>query len=194
MIKPITLDVHWCIGIQYTYNNNSFVILNVYTPYEICENEEEYLSRLALINAFVQDNSTYSIYVVGDFNADLSDGSSRQFANHLIYFCEDAYLILSSKVLLPRDSHTYISEAWHTTSWLDHCISTAGNATLENMTIKYRIAVSDYINFAFTVNVEELPAKIGNNHVTNNTTSVKLDWSAFMNMTSWPVLIRQINI
>lgn len=56
------------------------------------------------------------------------------------------------------------------------------------------IAVSDHINLAFTVNVEELPEKMGKNHVTNNTTSVKLDWSAFMNMTSWPVIIRQINI
>lgn len=54
--------------------------------------------------------------------------------------------------------------------------------------------MSDHINLAFTVNVEELPEKMGKKHVTNNTTSVKLDWSAFMNMTSWPVIIRQINI
>lgn len=65
VIKPITLDVHWCIGIQYTQNNNSFVILNVYTPFEMCENEEEYLSRLALINAFVQDNSTVQYICCG---------------------------------------------------------------------------------------------------------------------------------
>lgn len=130
-------------------------------PLKFVKMRRNILVGLLLLMHFFKITVQYSIYVVGDFNADLSDGSSRQFANHLIYFCEDAYLILSSEVLLPRDSHTYISEAWHTTSWLDHCISTAGNATLENMTIKYWIAVSDHINFAFTLNVEELPAKMG---------------------------------
>jgi exonuclease III len=32
--KPMRLDVDWCIGLQYTYKNNSIVIPNVYTPYE----------------------------------------------------------------------------------------------------------------------------------------------------------------
>ena len=34
VMKPIRLDVDWCIGLQYTYKNNSIVIPNVYTPYE----------------------------------------------------------------------------------------------------------------------------------------------------------------
>lgn len=42
-----------------------------------------------------------------------------------------------------------------------------------NTASKRPAAVSDHINFAFTVNVEELPEKMGKNHVTNNTTSVK---------------------
>lgn len=58
MIKPVRLVVDRCIGIQYTQNNNSFIILNVFTPYESFENEEEYLSSLAFINAFIQDNDT----------------------------------------------------------------------------------------------------------------------------------------
>jgi exonuclease III len=43
------------------HKDNSFVILNVYTPYESRENEEEYLNRLAFINAFIQDNNTSSV-------------------------------------------------------------------------------------------------------------------------------------
>ncbi|XP_026016954.1 uncharacterized protein LOC113018106 [Astatotilapia calliptera] len=177
VIKPIRLDVDWCIGIQYTQNNSSFIILNIYTPYESCQNEQEYLSRLAFINAFIQDNDTYSIYVLGDFNADLTDSSS-QFAKHLTHFCQVNNLILCTKVLLPADSYTYISEAWHSTSWLDHCICTAdGHAALANMTIRYEVTVSDHIPFGFTVNVEQMPATTGNN-IANIATSVKLDWSA----------------
>lgn len=39
VIKPIRLDVDWCIGIRYAHECNKFVILNVYTPYESSENE-----------------------------------------------------------------------------------------------------------------------------------------------------------
>ena len=44
VMKPIRLDVDWCIGLQYTYKGSSFVILNVYTPYESRENEDEYMN------------------------------------------------------------------------------------------------------------------------------------------------------
>lgn len=57
-------------------------------------------------------------------NADVSDGSSL-FANHLMQFCSDNGLNFSSKLHLPDNSYTYISEAWHTASCLDHCICTA---------------------------------------------------------------------
>lgn len=63
------------------------------------------------------------MFVVGDMNADLMDKCSL-FAKHMLHFSADNNFILSSKLLLPMDSYTYISEAWHTTLWLDHCIST----------------------------------------------------------------------
>lgn len=49
-------------------------------------------------------------------------------------------LIISSKMFLPVKSYTYISEAWHTVSWLDHCISTAdAHASLVSMKICYEL-------------------------------------------------------
>ena len=77
------------------HKDNSFVILNVYTPYESRENEEEYLNRLAFINAFMQDNDTSSVYVIGDMNADIAENNSV-FANHLTHFCEENIFVLSS--------------------------------------------------------------------------------------------------
>lgn len=177
VIKPIRLDVDWCIGIQYTYKCNNFVILNVYTPYESSENEVEYLNRLAFINAFIQDNSICSVYVVGDMNADINDSNSL-FAKHLICFSEDNNFTLSSRVLLPADSYTYISEAWHSTSWLDHCFSTAdGHAAIENMGIKYGVTIIDHIPLALTINIEELPSTVSNNNAISGNVSTKLDWS-----------------
>ena len=73
--------------------------------------------------SFIQDNASTCIYVVGDMNADVSDVNSL-FAKHLMQFCFDGGLILSSKVLMPDNSYTYIGDAWHTPSWLDHCVCT----------------------------------------------------------------------
>ncbi len=122
-----------------------------------------------------QDNATNCVYVVGDMNADVADRNSL-FMNHLTHFCEDNNFVLSSKVLLPIDSYTYISEAWHTTSWLDHCISTAdGHEAIESMNIKYGVSVTGHITLAFTINVEELPSTVSNSAC--NATTSKLDWS-----------------
>ncbi len=131
----IRLNVDWCIAIHYVHDDKEFVVLNVYTPYESRENEDEYLHRLAFINSFIQDSTCSNIYVTGDMNADLLDSKSL-FSKHMIQFSDDNNLILSSKECLPTNSYTYISEAWHTTSWLDHCISTAdGHASLGSMEI-----------------------------------------------------------
>lgn len=166
-----------CIGIQYTYKCNNFVILNVYTPYESSENEVEYLNRLAFINAFIQDNCICSVYVVGDMNADINDSNSL-FAKHLICLSEDNNFTLSSRVLLPADSYTYTSEAWHSTSWLDHCLSTAdGHAAIENMGIKYGVTTTDHIPLALTINIEELPSTVSNDNAISGNVSTRLDWS-----------------
>lgn len=69
--------------------------------------------------------------------ADLSDEGSI-FANRLSYFCTDNNLKFSSRELLPAERYTNISEAWHITSWLDHCLSTAdAHASLAHMEIFY---------------------------------------------------------
>lgn len=65
--------------------------------------------------SFIQNNPSTCIYVVGNMNADVTDTNSL-FGNHLLQFCSDSGLILSSKVLMLENSFTYISEAWHSTS------------------------------------------------------------------------------
>lgn len=85
------------------------------------------------------------MYVVGDFNADISNDNSL-FAKQLLQFCYANNLNISSKMFLPVKSYTYVSEAWHTVSWLDHCISTAdAHASLVSMKICYELATTDHI-------------------------------------------------
>ncbi len=135
--------------------------------------EDEYLNRLAFINYFIQDN-TSSVYVIGDVLADISDRNSL-FANHMAQFCHDNNFILSSKVLLPADSYTYISEAWHAMSWLDHCISSADrHPSLRCMSILYGAATTDLVPFAMLINAEHLPVLSRNG---NSVNTEIWDWS-----------------
>jgi len=69
------------------------------------QNEDEYLNRVACVMSFIQDNVSTCVFIMDDMNADVSDGCSL-FANHIMHFCSDNGLILSSKVHLPDNSYT----------------------------------------------------------------------------------------
>lgn len=81
------------------------------TSFFFCEcnhSEVKDFNRLAFINSLIQD-TTSRIYVIGDMDADISYTSSL-FANHMAPFCKENHFLLSSEVLLPHVSYTYISE------------------------------------------------------------------------------------
>lgn len=59
---------------------------------------------------------------------------------------------------MPDNSYTSISEAWHTTSWLDYCICTAhAHDSLNAMEINYNLATTYHIPFSILLNVGKLP-------------------------------------
>lgn len=174
LVKVLRLNVDWAIGLEINFNDKKCTILNVYMPYESYKLEDEFLNKLAFIEAFIEDNSSTCVFVIGDFNADLSDNSSL-FGNHLVHFCEENNLIVSSRIFLPNTSFTYISDAWHSTSWLDHCICTAdGHASLENVNILYSFATSDHIPLSLSLNVGNITALVIKG---NSVSTPKLDWS-----------------
>ncbi len=105
----------------------------------------------------IAELDTTCAFIVGDLNADVSDDNSL-FAGHLHNFCDDNDLILSSKDILPRDSFTYVSEAHHTVSWLDHCLSTAdAHESIHNIEVCYNLATSDHIPICITLDVNSMP-------------------------------------
>ena len=107
------------------------------------------------------------MYIIGDFNADLSDNNSL-FARDLIEFCNENKLFLTSQLLLPNSSFTYVSDAWHTTSWLDHLICTAdAHSSIVDMVINYDMAISDHIPISMLLNVDNIPALAPNDDSNN---------------------------
>lgn len=68
---------------------------------------------------------------------------------------------------------THISEAWHTTSWLDHCISTSdAHATLKTMEILYEYSVADHVPLLIELDIACLPELTHTMHGDR----LKLDW------------------
>lgn len=173
-ISVFRLNVDWCIAIKVTCKNNVFIVLNVYTPFECHDNEAEYLHRLSFISTFFEESECTAIYAMGDFNADISDVKSM-FGQHVTEFCQDMKLSLSSKAFLSSDSYTYVSEAWGTTSWLDHCLCTAdAHEGIEDVEILYGMATADHMPLAATLNIENLP-ELTNNE--NHTSDGRVEWA-----------------
>lgn len=76
---------------------------------------------------------------------------------------------------MPDDTFTYISEAWHSTSWLDHCVCTAdAHASLSHIDILYSYATSDHIPLSISLNVDNIPAVVDK---LNDGCTTRIDWS-----------------
>lgn len=82
VVKVVCLNVDWAIRLECNCNGKKCTVLNIYTPYESYEPEDELLNRLAFIQSFIEDNSSSCVYIMGGFNANMSDSKSL-FAAHL---------------------------------------------------------------------------------------------------------------
>ena len=97
------------------------------------------------------------ISVLGDWNSDISDHASI-FCRQLMTFCADNNMILSSKSHLPIDTFTHYSEAWRTTSWLDHIISTCdADAIINNNTTDYNVSTADHLPVCIDIAFQRVP-------------------------------------
>ena len=101
-------------------------------------------------------NST-CIFIVGDFNADISKTSV--FGSILHDFCNDFSFSIADKDYLPAETYTYVSPAWGTTSWLDHVICTAdARGCVTDMTVLYECICSDHHPLLFSIDFGTVPA------------------------------------
>ena len=178
-ISPIYfLDCNWCVGVNIAVESTPFTLLNTYLPFECIDNTDDYIEKLTLLESFIENISHASFALVGDFNANVSSGSSK-FAEYVINFCSRNSLIFSSKRLLPSDTYTYISERWGSTSWLDHLIASPDfHNCIRHITVEYDVTVCDHIPFTFFIEVSMLPATISENSSYSSITN-KTCWKSF---------------
>ena len=172
-VEVLTYEVDWLTGIQISHDNKNYVILCVYMPYESIHNEDAFIENLGIITSIIDDIEVTCLSIMGDWNSDISDENSV-FGNLLKVFCEDSNIILSSERLLPRDSFTYLSERWNTTSWLDHCLSTKdGHSIIRNIDIWYSTCSSDHFPISIDVDMSSVPEV--ENRTGNESNKVKWD-------------------
>ena len=176
-IKHIDLNVNWCTAIEVTMKTNKFIILNVYLPYQSRENEDLYLEHLGFLKAYLDDIDSTNIVIVGDFNANLGLSGTKLFSNHLLEFCEDTSLMISTKLLLPSNSYSYVSsrEGIKYYSWLDHVVSSLDfHNCIDSITMAYDMSDEDHIPMILKLNVEVLPEYTQS----DNSCSEKINWDS----------------
>ena len=94
--------------------------------------QEEYIDRLAKLQNILAECDSTCVAVVGDYNANVLKNAN--FAVLLKEYCCQFKYKWSSCLKLPEGTHTYVSDAWGSHSWLDHIISTEdGNNVITNM-------------------------------------------------------------
>ena len=157
-VKPVELGLDWCAAIEVSVGHRRFYIINVYMPYQCPENEEKYLDSLGAIHAIVTELDSTCYAIMGDWNPNLSNTANSVFAQHMINFCSDNDLAMSSSKLLPTDSYTFVSESWGTTSWLGHVVGSKDfHESIENMFIHYEITDVDHIPISVDMDIQLLP-------------------------------------
>ena len=148
-VNPLNFNEDWITGIKIEYNNKHVVLLNVYLPYEHPENNNLYIECLGKLNAIIEELSSTTVIITGDYNANINKTDSNN-GKQLIQFCDEFNYMFASKLMLPNDTYTYVSEAHGTTSWLDHCISSSdGYDIICNMNVWHEYCQNDHIPLAF---------------------------------------------
>ena len=78
----------------------------------------------------------------------------------MLEFCEDNSLLISSKLLLPSTSYSYICTRDNSQyySWLDHVVSSLDfHNCIESLSIDYNRSDEDHIPVSMSIKVESLP-------------------------------------
>ena len=127
-----------------------------YIPHECNDNCDDFCFYLDKVKCITESANTPYVFAVGDFNADIKSNSI--FGSELIEFCNMNNLCFIDKAMLLSDTFTYVSQSHHTTSWLDHCITTgAGKSIVTKMHIIDNIVCSDHMPLCIAIECDIVP-------------------------------------
>ena len=152
--SPWFNDDNSIIGLKLKVNKTTIGIVNVYLPYCSSANVDDYLMYLSKVNSMCESVGDCNLCVVGDFNA----SDTNMFGKLLNSFCAEYSYLISDKLLLPADTFTYVSDCHGSTTWIDHCLSSASfHQAIQNMTVLQDIIISDHRPLAFDISCANLP-------------------------------------
>ena len=155
------------VGINIKCQNNSIVIINVYLPFNSPSNVQAYLKYLGALQILCEAQQSSNLCIVVDFNAN-KESTCGQFFNN---FCKEQGYIISDKCILPSNTFTYLSDSHHTTSWLDHCISSSSvHKSIKNISVLYDYITSDHRPLSITFCCNLLPLLLSSDEPTNQYT------------------------
>jgi hypothetical protein len=136
------------------------------------DRENLYLHNLGILQSVLEDLPSTTIFIIGDWNADVTS-NLNSFGPLLNNFCRETSLTLSSHNWLPQDTYTYVSDAWDSTSWLDHCITTQdAHNSITDISVYYSLGAHDHIPFSVDISLSLIPVTHGD----CNDLPVKIDW------------------
>ena len=93
----------------------------------------------------------------------------------MIDFCHDNNYNISTRLMLPDDSYTHVSEAWGSVSWLDHIVSSSDfHDNITSIDIDYDCTDVDHIPVLANIALTDMP--IVTDVVNCDSRSSKLIW------------------
>ena len=118
------------------------LLVNVYMPYQSDANYDVFMDTLGRLSSIIDDAETSSVSVIGDFNA----AADTLFAEELDRWCAMNEMTISTRTHLDASTHTYVSMAHGTTSWLDHAVcSTDAHRMIEEIEVLDFLPASDHL-------------------------------------------------
>ena len=164
LIKVMKFQHDWIIGINMTMPpshgegmGKEVIILNIYLPTCSRENVAEFSSKLDQLRVILDDIESPSVILIGDFNANIYNNNISNFGELLIEFIEDVNMNFTSRELLPAGTYTFISDVWHSCSWLDHVVATyEARQCIESLTVRKDLAFSDHLPIEMNFVIERM--------------------------------------
>ena len=161
-ISIVQYEDNRIIGCNVGISDNSMLFVNVYLPYQCVDNHDDFVLYLGKLTAIINECTTPTIAIVGDFNAK----AGTMFESELLQFVNTCNLNIADYEYFGRssDTHTYVSDSHGTTSWLDHYVcSHSMYSAITGMKVIDRLPSSDHLPISATMYHSSMESIINDN-------------------------------
>jgi len=164
---PVLYDDARIMGLKLVNKSIQILLINVYLPCLSSGSMDDFKYYLSKVDSLVTTSDTCYCMVMGDFNADISSDKHGNI-HHLLgksltQYCQTEGLTISDFEMLERNTYTFLSSAHHSTSWIDHILSTSMmHDMIEHISVDHGYITSDHFPVTVTIAFDhsaEVPVK-----------------------------------